>query len=126
MHDRIAEAMMLEISAVRKETGRQARVPINSIYMMAHSGRAARRRRCASSPHARVMSKPSGELIGSRSSRTSRKPVRARVFQLDPRRPQGPRRTALKTANSGYLTRRLVDVAQDASSRPRTAGRRPA
>jgi len=42
------------------------------------------------------------------------RPFGARIFQLDPRRPQGPRRTLrLKTANSGYLTRRLVDVAQD-------------
>ena len=35
-------------------------------------------------------------------------------FNLDARRPQGSgRHGALKTANSGYLTRRLVDVAQD-------------
>jgi DNA-directed RNA polymerase beta' subunit len=35
------------------------------------------------------------------------------VLHLDPRRPKGLADTALKTANSGYLTRRLVDVAND-------------
>ena len=35
------------------------------------------------------------------------------VLHLHPRRPQGLADTALKTANSGYLTRRLVDVTQD-------------
>src|SRR5207244_5378305 len=42
-----------------------------------------------------------------------RRPERARILQLDARRPQGLADTALKTADSGYLTRKLADVAQN-------------
>ena len=51
------------------------------------------------------------------------RPHGARVLQLDPRGPEGSGPTpALKTANSGYLTRRLVDVAQDCIVRSDNCG----
>src|SRR5262249_33979883 len=64
--DRIAQEMMREISAVRKQADGKREVPINSIYMMAHSGArgsAAQMRQLAGMRG--VMSKPSGELIES-------------------------------------------------------------
>ncbi len=64
--DRIAEAMMREISAVRKvkDTGRE--VPINSIYMMAHSGARGSPAQMKQLAGMRgLMAKPSGEIIES-------------------------------------------------------------
>src|SRR3979411_1515365 len=113
--DRIADALMLEISAVRKEPDAKREVPINSIYMMAHSGArgsAAQMRQLAGMRG--VMSKPSGELIESPIiSNFKEGPSVLEDFNSTHRAPHGLAGTALKTANSGYLTRRLVDVAQD-------------
>ncbi|HEU5273239.1 MAG TPA: DNA-directed RNA polymerase subunit beta', partial [Xanthobacteraceae bacterium] len=113
--DQIAEEMMREISAVRKETDGKREVPINSIYMMAHSGArgsAAQMRQLAGMRG--VMSKPSGELIESPIISNFKEGLSVlEYFNSTHGARKGLADTALKTANSGYLTRRLVDVAQD-------------
>lgn len=113
--DRIADAMMREISAVKKDpkTGRE--VPINSIYMMAHSGArgsAAQMKQLAGMRGA--MAKPSGEIIESPIISNFKEGLSVlEYFNSTHGARKGLADTALKTANSGYLTRRLVDVAQD-------------
>src|SRR5215467_5852275 len=113
--DRIAEEMMREISAVRKQSDTKREVPINSIYMMAHSGArgsAAQMRQLAGMRG--VMSKPSGELIESPIISNFKEGLSVlEYFNSTHGARKGLADTALKTANSGYLTRRLVDVAQD-------------
>ena len=62
--DKIAEEMMREISSVKKEADGKREVPINSIYMMAHSGARgspAQMRQLAGMRG--LMAKPSGEII---------------------------------------------------------------
>jgi DNA-directed RNA polymerase subunit beta' len=113
--DRIAEEMMREISAVRKQADGKREVPINSIYMMAHSGArgsAAQMRQLAGMRG--VMSKPSGELIETPIISNFKEGLTVlEYFNSTHGARKGLADTALKTANSGYLTRRLVDVAQD-------------
>ncbi len=112
--DRVAEEMMKGISAVQKlDNGRTK--PMNSIYMMSHSGARGSPAQMKQLAGMRgLMAKPSGEIIEQRSSRTSRKACRCSSTSTRPTAPaRGLADTALKTANSGYLTRRLVDVAQD-------------
>ena len=113
--ERIADEMMQEISAVRKDkvTGRE--VPINSIYMMAHSGARgspAQMRQLAGMRG--LMAKPSGEIIESPIISNFKEGLSVlEYFNSTHGARKGLADTALKTANSGYLTRRLVDVAQD-------------
>ncbi|MEA2935866.1 MAG: DNA-directed polymerase subunit beta, partial [Variibacter sp.] len=113
--DRIADAMMREISAVRKDpkTGRE--LQINSIYMMAHSGARgspAQMKQLAGMRGA--MAKPSGEIIESPIISNFKEGLSVlEYFNSTHGARKGLADTALKTANSGYLTRRLVDVAQD-------------
>jgi DNA-directed RNA polymerase subunit beta' len=113
--DRIAEAMMREISSVKKDekTGRPAQV--NSIYMMAHSGARgspAQMRQLAGMRG--LMAKPSGEIIESPIISNFKEGLSVlEYFNSTHGARKGLADTALKTANSGYLTRRLVDVAQD-------------
>src|SRR5689334_20144139 len=113
--DRIAEEMMREISAVRKQSDGKREVPINSIYMMAHSGArgsAAQMKQLAGMRG--VMAKPSGELIESPIISNFKEGLSVlEYFNSTHGARKGLADTALKTANSGYLTRRLVDVAQD-------------
>ena len=113
--DRIAEEMMREISAVRKEPDGKRDAPVNSIYMMAHSGARgspAQMRQLAGMRG--VMSKPSGELIESPIISNFKEGLTVlEYFNSTHGARKGLADTALKTANSGYLTRRLVDVAQD-------------
>lgn len=112
--DQIAEAMMKEISAVKKaEAGAEAQV--NSIYMMAHSGARgspAQMRQLAGMRG--LMAKPSGEIIESPIISNFKEGLSVlEYFNSTHGARKGLADTALKTANSGYLTRRLVDVAQD-------------
>ncbi len=113
--DEIAEAMMQEISSVKKDekTGRDAQV--NSIYMMAHSGARgspAQMRQLAGMRG--LMAKPSGEIIESPIISNFKEGLSVlEYFNSTHGARKGLADTALKTANSGYLTRRLVDVAQD-------------
>jgi DNA-directed RNA polymerase subunit beta' len=112
--DEIADEMMREISAVRKAPdGRE--MQINSIYMMAHSGARgspAQMRQLAGMRG--LMAKPSGEIIESPIISNFKEGLSVlEYFNSTHGARKGLADTALKTANSGYLTRRLVDVAQD-------------
>jgi DNA-directed RNA polymerase subunit beta' len=112
--DAIAEAMMKEISSTKKDDkGRDMQV--NSIYMMAHSGARgspAQMRQLAGMRG--LMAKPSGEIIESPIISNFKEGLSVlEYFNSTHGARKGLADTALKTANSGYLTRRLVDVAQD-------------
>ena len=108
--DDVAEAMMKEISKL--EAGK----PINSVYMMAHSGArgsAAQMKQLAGMRG--LMAKPSGEIIETPIISNFKEGLTVlEYFNSTHGARKGLADTALKTANSGYLTRRLVDVAQDA------------
>jgi DNA-directed RNA polymerase subunit beta' len=113
--DRIADAMMHEISAVRKESATGREVPVNSIYMMAHSGARGSPAQMKQLAGMRgLMAKPSGEIIESPIISNFKEGLSVlEYFNSTHGARKGLADTALKTANSGYLTRRLVDVAQD-------------
>ncbi|MBM3513335.1 MAG: DNA-directed RNA polymerase subunit beta' [Alphaproteobacteria bacterium] len=108
--DRVADAMMAEISKI--EAGKQ----VNSVYMMAHSGArgsAAQMKQLAGMRG--LMAKPSGEIIETPIISNFKEGLSVlEYFNSTHGARKGLADTALKTANSGYLTRRLVDVAQDA------------
>ena len=113
--DKVANAMMDEIRAEPKDpkTGRLA--PINSIYMMAHSGARGSQAQMKQLAGMRgLMAKPSGEIIETPIISNFKEGLTVLEYFNSP---HGARKgladTALKTANSGYLTRRLVDVSQD-------------
>jgi DNA-directed RNA polymerase subunit beta' len=107
--DEIADAMMKEISSVQKHA------QVNSIYMMAHSGARgspAQMRQLAGMRG--LMAKPSGEIIETPIISNFKEGLSVlEYFNSTHGARKGLADTALKTANSGYLTRRLVDVAQD-------------
>jgi DNA-directed RNA polymerase subunit beta' len=112
--EKIADEMMREISATKPaEKGEEAQV--NSIYMMAHSGARgspAQMRQLAGMRG--LMAKPSGEIIESPIISNFKEGLSVlEYFNSTHGARKGLADTALKTANSGYLTRRLVDVAQD-------------
>jgi DNA-directed RNA polymerase subunit beta' len=112
--DQIADEMMREISSVKRGSdGREAQV--NSIYMMAHSGARgspAQMRQLAGMRG--LMAKPSGEIIETPIISNFKEGLSVlEYFNSTHGARKGLADTALKTANSGYLTRRLVDVAQD-------------
>jgi DNA-directed RNA polymerase subunit beta' len=112
--DAIADAMMKEISTTKKDAnGRDMQV--NSIYMMAHSGARgspAQMRQLAGMRG--LMAKPSGEIIETPIISNFKEGLSVlEYFNSTHGARKGLADTALKTANSGYLTRRLVDVAQD-------------
>ena len=90
--------------------------PINSVYMMAHSGArgsAAQIKQLAGMRG--LMAKPSGEIIETPIISNFKEGLTVlEYFNSTHGARKGLADTALKTANSGYLTRRLVDVAQDA------------
>lgn len=113
--DQVAAAMMDEIKAVKTdpETGREK--PANAIYMMAHSGArgsAAQIKQLAGMRG--LMAKPSGEIIETPIISNFKEGLTVlEYFNSTHGARKGLADTALKTANSGYLTRRLVDVSQD-------------
>ena len=106
--DKIADEMMKNISKTEKGY-------INSVYMMAHSGArgsAAQMRQLAGMRG--LMAKPSGEIIEQPIISNFKEGLTVlEYFNSTHGARKGLADTALKTANSGYLTRRLVDVAQD-------------
>jgi DNA-directed RNA polymerase subunit beta' len=107
--DDVADAMMTEMQRM-DSTGR-----INAVYMMAHSGArgsAAQIRQLAGMRG--LMAKPSGEIIETPIIANFKEGLSVlEYFNSTHGARKGLADTALKTANSGYLTRRLVDVAQD-------------
>ncbi len=110
----IAEDMMREISAVRRRAG-EREAPVNSIYMMAHSGARGSQDQMRQLAGMRgLMAKPSGEIIETPIISNFKEGLSVlEYFNSTHGARKGLADTALKTANSGYLTRRLVDVAQD-------------
>ena len=112
--DQVANAMMDEIKATPKdENGRQAQ--INSIYMMSHSGARGSPAQMKQLAGMRgLMAKPSGEIIETPIISNFKEGLTVlEYFNSTHGARKGLADTALKTANSGYLTRRLVDVSQD-------------
>ena len=112
--DKLAEEMMLRISAVKKDENGKDK-PINSIYMMSHSGARGSPAQMKQLAAMRgLMAKPSGEIIESPIISNFKEGLTVlEYFNSTHGARKGLADTALKTANSGYLTRRLVDVAQD-------------
>ena len=112
--DTVANAMM-------DETGRDARgrtwprAQINSIYMMSHSGARGSPAQMKQLAGMRgLMAKPSGEIIETPIISNFKEGLTVlEYFNSTHGARKGLADTALKTANSGYLTRRLVDVSQD-------------
>ncbi|MEC8643281.1 MAG: DNA-directed RNA polymerase subunit beta' [Pseudomonadota bacterium] len=107
--DLVADEMMKGISTIRDGE------PINSVWMMAHSGArgsAAQIKQLAGMRG--LMAKPSGEIIETPIISSFKEGLNVlEYFNSTHGARKGLADTALKTANSGYLTRRLVDVAQD-------------
>ena len=107
--DLVADEMMKRISSTVGSSD------INSVYMMAHSGArgsAAQMKQLAGMRG--LMAKPSGEIIETPIISNFKEGLTVlEYFNSTHGARKGLADTALKTANSGYLTRRLVDVAQD-------------
>ena len=107
--DRVADEMMKAISTPKPGE------PVNSVYMMAHSGArgsVAQMKQLAGMRG--LMAKPSGEIIETPIISNFKEGLSVlEYFNSTHGARKGLADTALKTANSGYLTRRLVDVAQD-------------
>jgi DNA-directed RNA polymerase subunit beta' len=95
------------------ENGRQKQM--NSIYMMSHSGARGSPSQMRQLGGMRgLMAKPSGEIIETPIISNFKEGLTVNeYFNSTHGARKGLADTALKTANSGYLTRRLVDVAQD-------------
>src|ERR1700760_308834 len=112
--EEIAKEMMKEISATKKNP-KGGEAQINSIYMMAHSGARGSPAQMRQPAGMRgLMAKPSGEIIETPIISNFKEGLSVlEYFNSTHGARKGLADTALKTANSGYLTRRLVDVAQD-------------
>ena len=115
----IAEEMFGNIAKTEKtdHTGNVQEVPsFNSIFMMADSGARGSAQQIRQLAGMRgLMAKPSGEIIETPITANFREGLTVlEYFTSTHGARKGLADTALKTASSGYLTRRLVDVAQDA------------
>jgi DNA-directed RNA polymerase subunit beta' len=121
--DAVANAMMAEISAVRHDDAGAEMEP-NSVYMMSHSGARGSPAQMKQLGGMRgLMAKPSGEIIETPIISNFKEGLTVlEYFNSTHGARKGLADTALKTANSGYLTRRLVDVAQDCIVRSRDCG----
>ncbi|HAG76949.1 MAG TPA: DNA-directed RNA polymerase subunit beta', partial [Thauera sp.] len=116
--DQVAKAMMEQLGSeevVNREGKTVRQESFNSIYMMADSGArgsAAQIRQLAGMRG--LMAKPDGSIIETPITTNFREGLNVLQYFIST---HGARKgladTALKTANSGYLTRRLVDVTQD-------------
>ncbi|SIO52500.1 DNA-directed RNA polymerase subunit beta' [Rhodovulum sp. ES.010] len=112
--DEVANAMMSEISSVKLDDEGREMEP-NSVYMMSHSGARGSPAQMKQLGGMRgLMAKPSGEIIETPIISNFKEGLTVlEYFNSTHGARKGLADTALKTANSGYLTRRLVDVAQD-------------
>ena len=112
--DVVADGMMSDISGMRvDDTGTE--LEPNSVYMMSHSGARGSPAQMKQLGGMRgLMAKPSGEIIETPIISNFKEGLTVlEYFNSTHGARKGLADTALKTANSGYLTRRLVDVAQD-------------
>ncbi len=104
-----------ELTAVMMKTLEKDRDGFNNIYMMAHSGARGSKNQIRQLAGMRgLMAKPSGDIIELPIRSNFREGLSVIEFFIST---NGARKgladTALKTADAGYLTRRLVDIAQD-------------
>ena len=117
-NERVAKAMMENLSTeevINREGKPEKQASFNSIFMMADSGArgsAAQIRQLAGMRG--LMARPDGSIIETPITANFREGLNVLQYFIST---HGARKgladTALKTANSGYLTRRLVDVTQD-------------
>lgn len=116
--DDVANEMMQSMklkSGTQEKAGKQTQTGFNPIYMMADSGARGSKDQMRQLAGMRgLMAKPSGEIIENPITANFREGLSVLQYFIST---HGARKgladTALKTANSGYLTRRLADVAQD-------------
>jgi len=119
--DKIADEMMAELGLEAVEQGNSKKSELqearsfNNIFMMADSGARGSTQQIRQLAGMRgLMAKPSGEIIATPITANFREGLTVLQYFIST---HGARKgladTALKTANSGYLTRRLVDVSQD-------------
>ena len=122
-NDRVTEAMMSTISATKTDENGAEMEP-NSVYMMAHSGARGSTNQMKQLGGMRgLMAKPNGEIIETPIISNFKEGLTVlEYFNSTHGARKGLSDTALKTANSGYLTRRLVDVAQDCIIRQHDCG----
>ena len=115
--------MMADISAVRSDDAGAEMEP-NCVYMMSHSGARGSPAQMKQLGGMRgLMAKPSGEIIETPIISNFKEGLTVlEYFNSTHGARKGLADTALKTANSGYLTRRLVDVAQDCIVRSNDCG----
>jgi DNA-directed RNA polymerase subunit beta' len=121
--DSVADEMMAEMSSVKVDDA-GAELEPNSVYMMAHSGARGSPAQMKQLGGMRgLMAKPSGEIIETPIISNFKEGLTVlEYFNSTHGARKGLADTALKTANSGYLTRRLVDVAQDCIVRQNDCG----
>ncbi|MBC8318591.1 MAG: DNA-directed RNA polymerase subunit beta' [Desulfobulbaceae bacterium] len=118
--DNVAQEMMNELSVqyIRNKKNEMIETPsFNAIFIMADSGARGSKDQIRQLAGMRgLMAKPSGAIIESPIKANFREGLNVLEYFIST---HGARKgladTALKTANSGYLTRRLVDVAQDST-----------
>jgi DNA-directed RNA polymerase subunit beta' len=122
-NDKVTDAMMGSISAERLDDQGAVMEP-NSVYMMAHSGARGSVTQMKQLGGMRgLMAKPNGDIIETPIISNFKEGLTVlEYFNSTHGARKGLSDTALKTANSGYLTRRLVDVAQDCIVRLRDCG----
>ncbi len=122
-NDKVTDAMMDTISAKKKNKDGSEAEP-NSVYMMAHSGARGSVTQMKQLGGMRgLMAKPNGEIIETPIISNFKEGLSVlEYFNSTHGARKGLSDTALKTANSGYLTRRLVDVAQDCIVRQHDCG----
>ncbi|MTH77738.1 DNA-directed RNA polymerase subunit beta' [Paracoccus aestuariivivens] len=122
-NDKVTDAMMKAISATKKDEKGSEMEP-NSVYMMAHSGARGSVSQMKQLGGMRgLMAKPNGEIIETPIISNFKEGLTVlEYFNSTHGARKGLSDTALKTANSGYLTRRLVDVAQDCIIREHDCG----
>ena len=113
--DKVADEMMSKIQIIEVDETSKKQKDQNSIYMMAHSGARGSPAQMKQLAGMRgLMAKPSGEIIETPITSNFKEGLSVlEYFNSTHGARKGLADTALKTANSGYLTRRLVDVAQD-------------
>jgi len=117
-NEKISKAMMDNLSTdvvINRKGEEEAQVSFNSVYMMADSGARGSPAQIRQLAGMRgLMAKPDGSIIETPIIANFREGLNVQQYFIST---HGARKgladTALKTANSGYLTRRLVDVAQD-------------
>ena len=127
VNERLTKVMLERISQdefVNEKGDKEVAPSFNAIYMMADSGARGSTTQMRQLAGMRgLMAKPSGEIIETPITSNFREGLSVlQYFSSTHGARKGLADTALKTANSGYLTRRLVDVAQDGIIRETDCG----